>query len=939
MALTISLLGPFQATVDNSALSESRAKKIEALLIYLVLESRVAHRREMLVGLLFPDMPEDAARTNLRQTLTRLRRAIKDSEAKPPYLLITRETTQFNVASRTTVDVRQFEALQLGCQRHINKPITRCPDCITRLESATELYRGPFLDGFFLEESVAFEEWVAVYRERYRQQAIGIFQTVSDYYERRGAYGRAQHFVERLLEIEPWDEGTLQQYLRLLAYQGKRTVALAAFEKFCDRLEEELGVPPTEETAVLRQQIAAMVEKRPYALPQRRTELIGREEELALIHEQIVTPESRLLTLVGHGGMGKTSLAIEAGWRTVEASVGPFMHGTFFVPLAGLAHNSGIEGITTAVAEKLGYTFDAATPPLNQLLSYLRDKALFLILDNVEHVLEIGRDVINQIMQSCPSVKVMVTSRERLNLMMEWVHTIEGLPVPPSMDELSDFEAYGAVALFLERARQSDAKFQLSDEADSNLDRCTQKTAVQICQQLHGMPLAIELAAPMTRLMTCYEIYEEISQNYKTLSSKMHHLPPRHQSIQAVFESSWELLSKDEQEILVNLSIFRGGFDRQAAQQIAGASLETLSNLLDKSLLNRVGGTNGRFMMQEMLRQFSNSKQSEQPNANGIGLPIPPPPSQRKVAQDHANHYLTLLAGLYDDLTSEAQIDALTAISNDIENIRLAWHTAVNNATIPLLHNSLETLSLFFYMRSWLTEAANLFRQSIKTLMLIPNQDRETATFITMLQAHQGWFTFLLGQQKEGIKLLEGSLAQLEGGEETAVYPTSYLAAAYQLIGQLDPATQTANTGLALSQTHQNSVYQAINNNILSQIAYQQGAYDEARRYGETSLSIERKLGNRWSMGFSLTNLGRSAYAEGDYAQARQYYEESLTIRTALKDVRGQAICLTYLGDSLLAEGEDDAARQQYEKAKALYQTINSQTGLEVIQLRLNNMQ
>ncbi|MEM7333146.1 MAG: tetratricopeptide repeat protein [Chloroflexota bacterium] len=935
MQLTLSFLGPFQAIIDDNPMPESRAKKIEALLIYLAMEAQIAHRRETLVGLLFPDLPDESARTNLRQTLTRLRKAIGDNQANPPFLLTSRETTQFNSASRTIFDVRQFNALLQGFETPAHK------DSITRLESAISLYRGPFLDGFFLEDSIEFEDWILVYRERFQQLAISAAQTVTDYYEKRGDFKSAQRYAERLLEIEPWDEGAQRQYLRLLAYQGKRNVALKKYEQFSKRLFEELGVEPSFESEQLRQQIILMAEKRPSNLLPRHHTLYGREDDLAAIFEQLINPETRLITLVGHGGIGKTRLATEVGWHTIETNFGQFMHGTFFVPLAGIsgkdAKTAVDSAILTAVAESLGFSFDNTSPFEQQLISFLKDRSLLLILDNLEHIINDVRQFINSIIQHTTQIKIITTSRERLKLMMEWVHPIQGLPYPLTPDDVETIKNYGAIQLFIERAKQNDSTFTLKDNP-----ACTIENVIEICQRLHGMPLAIELAAPLTTLMTGREILQEIQTNQDALSSTMHHLPDRHQSIRAVFESSWHLLKPAEQKAIVNLSIFQGGFDRMAAQQIAGASIQIISSLIDKSLLTRTmtHAKQGRFQIQELLRQFCDLKRRElnESSQNATLLQSATPTDDIAIA--HSQYFLTLLAQQYKRLISETQIEALSLISQEIENIRLAWEIGINRRLLPLLEQALDPLTLFFYMKSRLSEGASLFKGSIKNMMLGSNTVPMMAKTVALIQARKGWLEFLLGQQNEGVKQLQASIDALKAPEDSDIdlYSISYLAAAYQIMGDLDDAKKMAKQGLKKSEGVQNSYYQAINNNILSQTAYAEGNFEKAREHGESSLALERALGNQWSMGFSLVNLGRASFSAGDYDSAQTQYQESLLIRQKLDDIRGQAICLNYLGDAFQASGDLDKAEENYKSSISFFQKINSQTGIASSFTRLGHV-
>ncbi len=392
MHLALHVLGGFHATIDQTPLPKSRAKRIEALLIFLAVEANRSHRREALTGLLFPDTPEEAARTNLRQTLTRLRRAIQDDAADPPFLLVTRESTQFNRGSAHTLDVAQFQAGLAGCVRHSGQRTGDCADCMGLAATAVSHYKGPFLDGFFLEDSAAFDEWVAGYRQQLQQLALTALAELALFHERRGAYDQAADYARQQLAIEPWLEEAQQQLMRTLANLGQRNEALAAYQAFCQVLADELGVEPLPETAALADQIRDAGVERPYQLPPREQNLVGRREELARLSSQLANPTQRLHTIVGPGGVGKTRLALEAAWLVASSHLGPFSQGVFFVPLASVAAvaTTGFNPLVTAVAEALGYTFAGSAEPQAQLLGYLQDKHLLLVLDNLEHLMTAG---------------------------------------------------------------------------------------------------------------------------------------------------------------------------------------------------------------------------------------------------------------------------------------------------------------------------------------------------------------------------------------------------------------------------------------------------------------------------------------------------------------------------------------------------------------------
>ena len=298
-------------------------------------------------------------------------------------------------------------------------------------------------------------------------------------------------------------------------------------------------------------------------LPAPATRLVGREAELAALAQLLDDPTCRLLSLVGPGGIGKTRLAIEAACDLWQR----FADGVFFASLAG---TSSSEFMVPAIAQAVALNFAGPADPRVQLANYLRNKQVLLLLDNLEHLLE-GVDLLVEMLEETPGVKLLVTSRERLELQAEWVFEVQGLPVPAE-DEVERLEKYSAVQLFLQRTRQAQVAFELSTEDRAHVAR--------ICRLVEGMPLAIELAAAWVPVLSCAEIADEIARSIDFLTTTMRDVPERQRSIRAVFDHSWHLLSEEEQQVLRPMSIFRGGFTRQAAEAVAGAGLPLLSALL-----------------------------------------------------------------------------------------------------------------------------------------------------------------------------------------------------------------------------------------------------------------------------------------------------------------------------------------------------------------------
>jgi DNA-binding SARP family transcriptional activator len=419
--LAIALLGTFQVSLAGSPVVGFESDKERALLAYLALEGERPHRREALAFLLWPEFPERAARTNLRHALAKLRRAIGDHLARPPYLTITPQTLQFNLESDHRLDVVIFQQLLKGGES--GEP------AFEQLEEAVALYQGLFLEGFSIPDSAPFEEWVSLKREGLTQQVLTALHQLVIHFQGQRAYERALPYAWRGVELAPWREEGYRHLMTLLALSGRRSEALRQYERCRAALAEELGVEPASKTEQLYDRIRSGTlgevsrEGQPHHnLPAQTTPLIGREQELAQLADLLADPGQRLITIVGAGGMGKTRLALEAALAQLDY----FPQGVFFVSVAGL---DAPAGIVPAIAEAVGFTFYQGTPPHQQLLAYLSGKTMLLLLDNFEHLLA-GASLLVDILQAAPQVRLLITSRARLNLAAEQVYPLVGLAYP-----------------------------------------------------------------------------------------------------------------------------------------------------------------------------------------------------------------------------------------------------------------------------------------------------------------------------------------------------------------------------------------------------------------------------------------------------------------------------------------------------------------------------
>ena len=388
--VSLSFLGAFQATQDGQPIAGFEFNKVRALLAYLAIEADRPHRREELACLLWPDQPDLAARSNLRQALANLRRTIGDETALPPYFLIDREFIRFNSKADIWLDTTEFTESLKASERHTHRRAETCKHCAQCLKRAVELYRGNFLEHFFVSESDVFDEWALSRREKMRHLALTALYRLADFYERRGDYTHAYHFAVRQLDLDPWCEEAYRQVMRALAFDGRRSAALAQYETCRRILALELRIEPGDETRALFEAINAGKLPHPKGPPsilqlcnpsEESNPFIGREKELEELAELLGQPTCRLVTVTGPGGIGKTRLALQAA----AAMDGGFTHGIYCVPLIGL--NSG-EFLVAAIAEALGVTFSGGKEPRQQLIQSLADREMLLVLDNFEQLLQ-----------------------------------------------------------------------------------------------------------------------------------------------------------------------------------------------------------------------------------------------------------------------------------------------------------------------------------------------------------------------------------------------------------------------------------------------------------------------------------------------------------------------------------------------------------------------
>ncbi|HSD85445.1 MAG TPA: BTAD domain-containing putative transcriptional regulator, partial [Anaerolineae bacterium] len=613
--LKLRLFGTFDARAAGESLS-FRSDKIRALLAYLAVEANRPHLRTSLATLLWSERVDQEALANLRVSLTRLRETLAALNTDPPLLSITPKTVQLNLspADIEHIDVLAFDELLAACETHAHPDLVQCPACLPRLASAVELYAGDFLAGFTLSDSPAFDEWRLWQETTRHHKVLAALATLIAHHAARRDEARVQHYARRQIALEPWREEGHRHLMMALARSGQTSAALKQYEACRRILQEEVGVEPSTDLQALADQIRAgnfVSEIAPLAeamrgnlppgnLPRQWTPFFGRAEELSRLQQRLSDPAYALITIVGPGGSGKTRLAVACA----EQMMAQWPHGAWFVSLADITAEVGpalTQRVITALVEAFQLRLDGGTPPEQQLFNHLRHKQLLLILDNFEHVLD-AAGIVLELLQAAPHLKVLVTSRERLNLQAEVVLRLIGLPVPAQVDD-PQAAAYSSVQLFMERAQRSSGDFAF--------DETQVPGATRICQIVEGLPLAIELAAALAAARTCAEVAAHIERDLDSLSTSLRDVPARQRSLHAVVAYSWQLLTAAEQAVLNRLAVFRGGFGRDAAEPVAAATPAQLAAFIDKSLLRL--RPDGRYAWHPFIQQYAHEQSALTP--------------------------------------------------------------------------------------------------------------------------------------------------------------------------------------------------------------------------------------------------------------------------------------------------------------------------------------
>jgi len=642
----------------------------------------------------------------------------------------------------------------------------------------------------------------------------------------------------------------------------------------------------------------------PHNLPQPVTRFVGRDEERARIRQLLAEdPTCRLVTLIGPGGIGKSRLAVEVG----RAMLSHYPDGVYFVPLAGV---SSAEYIVPAVARALEFNFSGATTPRAQLLNYLRPRKCLLIMDNFEHLLD-GATLLADFLRFAPDLDILATSRARLMLGEEWGYELGGLSYPdPAAPALAgaDWERFSAMRLFVQQARRAQASFAVADEDLPSI--------AAVCRLLEGMPLALELAAPWVRAISVAELVSEIERSFDFLSASTVPVPveERHHSLRAIFIQTWSTLADDEKRVLKRLSVFKGGFSREAAAAIVNATLPDLARLLDRALLRR--GSNGRYSLHELIRQFAAER-----------LEAVAEEAETARAR-HSDYYLSFLAERTPPIKGGRQQAVLAEIASEIDNVRAAWAHGVARRQIVSIFRAAECYWLYSEFRGDLSGGEELFGRSLEALSDPAPTSVEEKRLLAFLQAGRGSLAARRGWLGEGIEQMKAGIAQLREVEhpdrQKEAFALAWLAFGLVMQGHNDEATRAAQSSLDLFPVTNDYWLKAGCLRLLGAAALHRGELDRAEAYLQECLETCAEIDERRIQTYARMNLGRIDMLRGEHHRAGQWFHEARQLSRQLNDRVGYADLLNDQGLLALGQGNFDEATAHFEESLTVAEEIGS---------------
>lgn len=960
--MKIRLFGPFVVYVENAPLSPLRTRKGGWLLALLILRHPGPVEREWLAATLWPDSDPPVALKNLRDSLYDLRKALGEQAKR----------LQSPTSSTLTFDLIGAEVDLLTFDAHAESRDAAA------LDLAVRLYSGSLLEG-------CEEAWVLPERERRQQMCLDALEALAEIESKKGRATQAAHHLRNCVLLDPLRETAQRALMGVLASAGDYAGAGQVYRTFRLRLHEELQVSPAAETTALYEQIRlrarqvaapmpttsvsrkstwpsgrseAQADPKPsHNLPQPVTSFVGREREIKEV--RTLLERVSLLTLIGAGGSGKTRLALQIAGELHET----FPDGVWLVEFASL---SDPLLVTQALASIFAVREQPGIPLIQTLIKTIASRRLLLVLDNCEHLLAPCGRLVSGLLRSCPYIRVLATSRERLGIAGEQTYRVPSLALPDRKPPLTvvNLDQVEAVRLFVDRACLSRSDFVLNAH--------NAPAVASLCHRLDGIPLALELAAARVRSLSVEDIVARLEGQFDLLTGGDRSALPRHQTLRALIDWSYELLSPQERLLLQRLSVFPGGWTLEAAEGVGAGRpleereiLELLTSLVDKSLVlaeERDGSV--RYRMFDTLRQYATEKLQASGEAEVVLVRrrdwylsfAQEADAAQRVGRDQEK-WLNRLETEHDNLRAAlawsgqdregAQTGLLLAaalwrfwmvrgygnegwghLKRALEREGAQERTVARSKALAAAGNLADNQGSYDAARTLYLQSVAIHQELAESSQEPQHKYAVASLFYQLGQIAVKHGDFVTAQQMfQESQAVYAELLQRcrEAGDKRAL--------ANALVGPGHVAAKLGDYAAARALLEENlslrrelAVRQGIADALISLgfVAIQEGDYAAVRRYYLESLAIKQELGDRRGVGLAYHELGEVAYRHGDYAAAGTFYGTGLPIFGELGDKQHVALCLEGMASVHLAQGEVRLAVRQWGSAAALRESIST---------------
>lgn len=897
--LEVHLLGQFNLTYKNKPINIS-SRPAQSLFAYLLLNAGTAYRREKLAGMLWPDFPEDTARDNLRHALWRVRKSLEAASATR-FLQADDLTISFKATAEYWLDAAELKKLNENASAE-------------ELVAALSEYKGELLPGFY-------EEWLLQEREHLDSVFEHHMARLVSLLEEEKRWPEVLDWGEHWIKLGQKPEAAYRAIMIAYAAQGDMSKVAATYER-CTNSLRELGVKPSAQTRLLHERLTAGEEaheaqsslvakvenRRKTNLPIPITTFIGREKEAATVIKLVQT--NRLVTLTGPGGVGKTRLAIHCSNRLKDH----FNDGVWWVELASLMDE-------TLVSQAVAQVFGVRESPDRQLTEsvtrFLHPKHLLLVLDNCEHLISACAQFSYDLLTHCANLRILTTSREALDLIGEAEFPVQALSLP-ALERLTLTDLlleYEGIRLFVERANAKSG-FTLTEQ--------NAPAVLQICQQLDGIPLALELAAARTGVLAAEHIAERLNERFSFLTQGNRIALPRHQTLRGLIDWSYDLLSEPERVLLRRLSVFIGGWALPAAESVCSDDIleeaqvfELLSQLADKSLVivdqtDRTGKT--RYRLLETIRQYALEKLIDTGDASAI-------------RDQHLEFYLSLAEKSEPNIFGRDSAGWLTRLDKELDNVRAAIEWATNSGKADAALRILGSLFYFWFAHGL---EGSEWHDRVQQAFSRPEGMRRSLARAKALNGI-GFMYWADVYPTERRPELEEALSigrEFEDPWNTATALRN-LGSLENIKGNYPEARSLLEQSLVIwremgSEGKTGGAWTLI---FLGDVALNHYEAEWARSLYEAALEILRGHGDLNNLAYAIRRLAQLAWREGDYQKAASLCKESLNLNQivgGLPGMTGMIACLAGFANIAVGQGKFERAAQLMSEVETQLSSIGT---------------